>query len=68
MPPMLQQMYGVQIGDSYPLSIVDNAAAMRIARDRIWAARRAPGTREAAQRVYDKLGSRKEPFSRLDVR
>ena len=68
MPPMLQQMYGVQIGVSYPLPIVDNAAAMRIARDRIWAVRRAPGTREAAQRVYDKLGSRKEPFSRLDVR
>ena len=68
MPPMLQQMYGVQIGETYPLPIVDNVQAMRAARDRVWAVRRAPGTREAARRVYDRLGSRKEPFSRRDVR
>ena len=68
MPSMLQQMYGVHIGVTYPLPIVDNTLAMRAARDRIWALRRAPGTRDAARRVYDKLGSRKEPFSRLDVR
>ena len=68
MPQLLQQMYGVQIGVSYPLPIVNNVDAMRSARDRIWAVRRAPGTRAAARRVYDKLGSRKEPFSRLDFR
>lgn len=68
MPPMLQQMTGVEIGVTYPAPIVDNVAAMRQARDRIWAVRRAPGTREAARRVYDRLGSRKEPFSRLDTR
>ncbi len=68
MPTMLQQMYGVSIGVTYPLPIVDNVEAMRRARDRVWAVRRAPGTREAARRVYDKLGSRKEPFSRRDVR
>ncbi len=68
MPPMLQQMYGVQIGMTYPLPIVDNVLAMRAARDRIWAVRKAPGTRAAARRVYDRLGSRKEPFSRRDVR
>jgi deoxyribodipyrimidine photo-lyase len=68
MPPMLQQMYGVQIGVTYPLPIVDNVEAMRAARDRIWAVRRAPGTRASARRVYDRLGSRKEPFSRLDSR
>ncbi len=68
MPPMLQQMYGIEIGVTYPLPIVDNVTAMRSARDRIWAVRRAPGTREAARRVYDRLGSRKEPFSRRDVR
>ncbi|MES3033293.1 MAG: FAD-binding domain-containing protein [Gemmatimonadota bacterium] len=68
MPPMLQQMYGVEIGVSYPLPIVDNADAMRSARDRVWAVRHEPGTQEAARRVYDKLGSRKEPFSRRDVR
>lgn len=67
-PPMLQQMYGVQIGVSYPLPIVDNAQAMRAARDRIWEVRGRPGTQEAARRVYDKLGSRKEPFSRRDIR
>jgi deoxyribodipyrimidine photo-lyase len=68
MPPMLQQMYGVQIGVTYPLPIVNNVLAMRAARDRIWAVRKAPGTRAAARRVYDRLGSRKEPFSRRDVR
>ncbi len=68
LPAMLQQMYGVEIGVTYPAPIVDNLQAMRSARDRIWAVRRAPGTREAARRVYDKLGSRKEPFSRLDTR
>jgi len=68
MPAMLQQMYGVEIGVTYPSPIVDNAHAMRTARDRIWAVRRAPGTREAARRVYDRLGSRKEPFSQRDVR
>ncbi len=68
MPPMLQQMYGVKIGATYPLPIVDNVTAMRAARDRIWSVRRAPGTREAAKRVYDLLGSRKEPFGRRDTR
>lgn len=68
MPPMLQAMYGVEIGREYPLPIVDNVTAMRAARDRIWEVRKAPGTREAARRVYDKLGSRKEPFHRRDVR
>ena len=68
LPPMLQQMYGVQIGVTYPLPIVDNVQAMRVARDRIWAIREAPGTLAAARRVYDRLGSRKEPFSRRNVR
>lgn len=68
MPPMLQAMCGVIIGEHYPAPVVDNVTAMRAARDRVWAVRRAPGTREAARRVYDRLGSRKEPFSRRDVR
>ncbi|HYW49030.1 MAG TPA: FAD-binding domain-containing protein [Gemmatimonadaceae bacterium] len=68
MPQMLQEMYGVNIGATYPAPIVDNVTAMRTARDVVWAVRRAPGTREAARRVYDRLGSRREPFSRRDVR
>ncbi len=68
MPLMLQQMYGIEIGRDYPLPIVDNVLAMRAARDRVWAVRRAPGTREAALRVYEKLGSRKEPFRNRDLR
>lgn len=68
MPPMLQQMVGVEIGRDYPVPVVDNVLAMRAARDRVWAVRRAPGTRDAALRVYEKLGSRKEPFSRRDIR
>ena len=68
MPVMLQAMYGIQIGRDYPNPIVDNVTAMRAARDRVWAVRKAPGTRQAARRVYDKLGSRKEPFHQRDIR
>jgi deoxyribodipyrimidine photo-lyase len=67
LPLMLQMMYGVHIGRDYPAPIVDNKQAMRDARDRVWAVRRAPGTRAAARRVYDALGSRKEPFHRRSV-
>lgn len=63
LPPMLQQMYGVMIGRDYPVPIVDNSTAMRLARDRVWAVREAPGTREAALRVYQRLGSRAHPFA-----
>ncbi len=66
-PAMLQSMYGVQIGRDYPAPIVDNVVAMRNARDGMWAVRRAPGTRAAARRVYDALGSRKEPFHKRPV-
>ena len=62
-PLLLQQMYGVEIGRDYPLPIVDNIAAMRAARERVWAVRNAPVTRDAARRVYERLGSRKEPFA-----
>jgi len=66
-PLMLQTMYGVRIGREYPAPIVENTQAMREARDRIWAVRRAPGTCAAARRVYDALGSRREPFDRRSV-
>ncbi len=68
MPPMLQQMFGCVIGVDYPEPIVDNVAAMREARDKVWAIRKAPETRRAAQRVYEKLGSRRQPFNKRDVR
>jgi hypothetical protein len=29
----------------------------------VWAVRAAPGTREEARRVYEKLGSRAQPFA-----
>lgn len=67
MPPMVQAMCGVVAGRDYPLPIVDNATAMREARDRLWAVRRAPGTRDAAHAVYRRHGSRAEPFAKRPV-
>lgn len=63
LPAMLQEMYGVVIGRDYPAPIVENASAMRLARERVWAVREAPGTREAAWRVYERLGNRAHPFA-----
>jgi deoxyribodipyrimidine photo-lyase len=62
MPALVRDMCGVVIGRDYPAPIVDNEVAMRSARDRLWAVRRAPGTREAAHATYVRHGSRKEPF------
>ena len=67
MPPLVQQMCGVVVGRDYPAPIVDNVTAMRAARDRIWAVRRAPGTRDAAHAVYVRHGSRAEPFARRPI-
>jgi deoxyribodipyrimidine photo-lyase len=68
MPIMLQQMVGCVIGVDYPAPLVDNATAMRAARDKLWAVRHADGTCAEALRVYQKHGSRREPFARRDAR
>jgi len=51
----------------YPPPIVDWAVAAREARDRVWAARRAPGAQRLSQQVWSRHGSRhpqREPTRR----
>lgn len=58
MPPMLQQMVGCRIGIDYPAPIVDHRQATTAARERIYAVRNLPETREQARQVVIKHGSR----------
>ena len=52
---------GCRLGIDYPRPIVDHAAAVRHARERIALIRRTPGTREQSARVFDRHGSRLGP-------
>ena len=47
------------IGEDYPDPIVNHTEAVRNARSKIAAVRKLPGFREDAQKVYNKLGSRR---------
>ena len=58
MPSEMQRQSGGVIGRDYPAPLVDNAAAMRAARDRVWSVKTRPESRDEAQRVYEKHGSR----------
>ena len=58
-PPVEAAAIGWVIGRDYPLPIVENAAAMREARDRIYAIRKSDQFKAMARVVYQKLGSRK---------
>ncbi|MDA9193866.1 deoxyribodipyrimidine photo-lyase/cryptochrome family protein [Alphaproteobacteria bacterium] len=58
-PPVEAAAIGWVIGRDYPLPIVENAAAMREARDRIYAVRKSVQFKAMAREVYQKLGSRK---------
>lgn len=49
------------LAPDYPARVVDHEAAARAARERIAAYRRGPDFRADAERVYEKLGSRKRP-------
>jgi deoxyribodipyrimidine photo-lyase len=49
------------LAPDYPARLVDNETAARAARERIAAYRRGPEFRADAERVYEKLGSRKRP-------
>ena len=48
-----------ECGRDYPLPIVDNATAMRTAREQIYAVRKIDCFKDMAREVYQKLGSRK---------
>ena len=58
MPVDVQRESGCRIGEDYPAPVVDNAAAMRAARERVWSVKARAESREEAQRVYDRHGSR----------
>jgi deoxyribodipyrimidine photo-lyase len=54
-------------GRDYPLPIVDNATAMRAAREQIFAVRKIDCFKDMAREVYQKLGSRKEAPKRRRI-
>jgi len=63
MPVMIQAMYGVRVGRSYPQPLTDHAAAVREAKSRIAAIQQAAGFRSAARRVFERHGSRAQSAS-----
>jgi deoxyribodipyrimidine photo-lyase len=60
MPAELQSRCGCLIGRDYPAPIVEHAAAVKEARDRIAAIRRRSGTQTEAKAVFARHGSRKK--------
>ena len=59
MPPLVAASIGLRLGIDYPVPIVDDARAVARAKELIYAVRRLAATRDEAQRVYRKHGSRK---------
>jgi deoxyribodipyrimidine photo-lyase len=58
-PVEVQRGAGCRIGHDYPAPIVDHLEAARLARQRMQAARRAPGARGESRAILDRHGSRK---------
>jgi deoxyribodipyrimidine photo-lyase len=57
-----QTRYGCLIGRDYPPPIVEERAAVELAKSRIYAVRRTPAASLAAQEVYLRHGSRQARF------
>ncbi len=66
MPAELQGRCGCRIGPDYPAPIVEHAAAVKEARERIAAIRGRSGTRTEARVVFVRHGSRKKPATSRD--
>ena len=64
MPPVEAVVLNFECGRDYPLPIVDNATAMRAAREQIYAVRKIDCFKDMAREVYQKLGSRKNASKR----
>ena len=64
-PPLESASISFEIGRDYPLPIVQNEAAMRAAKDKIFAVRKQARYQDYASQVYQKLGSRKPPRRKL---
>ncbi len=58
-PVEVQRGAGCRIGHDYAAPIVDHLEAARLARQRMQAARRAPGARGESRAILDRHGSRK---------
>ena len=59
-----QRLYGCEIGKDYPRPIVDHKTAYKAARDRMYAIKRSAESKLAAEKVYEKHGSRRRPNKR----
>jgi deoxyribodipyrimidine photo-lyase len=66
MPAELQSRCQCLIGQDYPAPIVEHAAAVKEARDRIATIRRRSGTRTEAKAVFVRHGSRKKSAAGRD--
>lgn len=64
MPLLEQQMLGVNIGEDYPMAVVDEAVARKEAVARVYAARDEASVRVVSSRVAAKHGSRKRTLRR----
>ena len=58
-PPMILKMADVELGENYPMPIVDNKESYNKAKDTVFEWRKKPEVIEEAKRVYQKHGSRK---------
>lgn len=63
-PEDLQRMSGCQLGRDYPLPIVDHNEAAKAARSKVMQVRRQAETRQEAQDMLKRHGSRKAPRNR----
>ena len=68
MPLSVQERIGCRIGRNYPRPLVEHAKAYRQAQARLAAIRRQPESRQEAQRVFHKHGSRRRPSFRPGFR
>jgi deoxyribodipyrimidine photo-lyase len=59
---------GVRLGRTYPHPIADHANAARLARERLWGARRGAAYRAEADRIQAKHGSRKSGMHQVGDR
>lgn len=57
-PPLIQLTSGLQLGQTYPLPIVDHQRALKEAKEAIWAIKRQPETKAMARQVFERHGSR----------
>lgn len=68
MDPAIQERVGCVLGRSYPLPIVDWAAAAASARERIWGLREQEGFAALADAIQQRHGSRRSGIQRASSR